>query len=40
MPDAAIDMLNEVAFEQTGTPVIEGDDPIEVDADTAKGILT
>ena len=40
MPDGAIDMLNEVAFEHTGAPVIEGDDPIQVDAATAKELVT
>ncbi|MDP2606207.1 MAG: TerB N-terminal domain-containing protein [Deltaproteobacteria bacterium] len=40
MPDGAIDMLNEAAFEHTGAPVIEGDDPIQVDAATAKELVT
>lgn len=40
LPDAAIDMLNETAFELLGGPVLEGDDPIRVDAATAKELLT
>ncbi|MCI0720148.1 MAG: TerB N-terminal domain-containing protein, partial [Acidobacteria bacterium] len=40
LPDGAIDTLNEVAFEVTGVPVIEGDDPIQIDSATAKELLT
>jgi TerB-C domain len=40
MPDGAIDTLNEAAFEHVGAPVIEGDDPIQVDAATAKELVT
>lgn len=40
LPDGAIDTLNEAAFEHVGAPVIEGDDPIQVDAATAKELLT
>jgi hypothetical protein len=36
MPDGAIDILNEAAFECAGGPLLEGDDPIFVDAETAK----
>jgi uncharacterized tellurite resistance protein B-like protein len=36
MPDGAIDVLNEAAFEHAGGPLLEGDDPIFVDAETAK----
>jgi uncharacterized tellurite resistance protein B-like protein len=39
MPDGAIDTLNEAAFEHIGGPVLEGDDPIQVDAATAKELL-
>ncbi len=40
MPDGAIDALNEAAFEHTGSPVLEGDDPLQVDAATAEGLMT
>ncbi len=40
LPDGAIDTVNEAAFEHVGGPVLEGDDPIQVDAATAKGLLT
>jgi uncharacterized tellurite resistance protein B-like protein len=40
MPDAAIDHLNEAAFEQAGAPVLEGDDPMQVDPMIAKELLT
>jgi hypothetical protein len=40
LPDGAIDTLNETAFEHTGSPVLEGDDPIQVDPITAKELLT
>jgi uncharacterized tellurite resistance protein B-like protein len=39
LPDGAIDTLNEVAFEHTGGPVLEGDDPIEIELTTAKELL-
>jgi tellurite resistance protein len=31
LPDGAIDRLNETAFETCGAPLVEGDDPMEVD---------
>jgi uncharacterized tellurite resistance protein B-like protein len=40
LPDGAIDILNEAAFEHLGGPVIEGDDPMQVDAAIAKELLT
>jgi uncharacterized tellurite resistance protein B-like protein len=40
LPDGAIDTLNEAAFELAGVPVIEGDDPIQIDASAAKELLT
>jgi uncharacterized tellurite resistance protein B-like protein len=40
LPDGAIDTLNEAAFEHAGGPVLEGDDPIQVDAATTKELLT
>jgi uncharacterized tellurite resistance protein B-like protein len=40
LPDGAIDTLNEAAFDHSGGPVLEGDDPIQVDAATAKELLT
>ena len=39
LPDAAIDAINEAAFEHTGGPVLEGDDPIQIDAAAAKELL-
>jgi hypothetical protein len=39
MPDGAIDTLNEAAFEHIGGPVLEGDDPIQVDVAAAKELL-
>jgi TerB-C domain len=30
MPDGALDVLNEAAIEKCGEPLLEGDDPIEV----------
>lgn len=40
LPDGAIDSLNEAAFEHAGCPVLEGEDPIQVDSVTAKELLT
>jgi hypothetical protein len=40
LPDGAIDNLNEAAFEHAGGPVLEGDDPIQVDITMAKELLT
>jgi len=34
LPDGAFETLNEVAFERVGTPLFEGDDPIEIDLET------
>ncbi len=39
LPDGAIDTINEAAFDHTGGPVLEGDDPIQIDAATAKELL-
>ena len=39
MPDGAIDTLNEAAFEHIGGPVLEGDDPIQIDMAAAKELL-
>ena len=39
LPDAAIDAINEAGFEHAGGPVLEGDDPIQIDATTAKELL-
>ena len=39
MPEGAIDTLNEAAFEHIGGPVLEGDDPIEIDVAAAKELL-
>jgi hypothetical protein len=40
MPDGAIDIINERAFELAGSPVLEGDDPIEVDVAIAKELCS
>lgn len=40
LPDGAIDGVNEAAFEHTGAPVLEGEDPIHVDAAAARELLT
>ena len=39
MPEGAIDTINEAAFDHAGGPVLEGEDPILVDLETAKAIL-
>ncbi|WP_273943603.1 TerB N-terminal domain-containing protein [Kutzneria chonburiensis] len=36
LPDGALDLLNETAFDHTDGPLWEGDDPITIDPDTAK----
>ncbi len=40
MPEGAIDLLNEAAFAVVGAPVIEGDDPMQIDAAIAKELVT
>lgn len=40
LPDAALDALNEAAFERCGSALLEGDDPIEVNPDIAKELLS
>ncbi|WP_187365830.1 TerB N-terminal domain-containing protein [Trebonia kvetii] len=39
MPDGALEVVNEAAFELAGDPATEGSDPIEVNTDVAKEIL-
>jgi uncharacterized tellurite resistance protein B-like protein len=39
MPDGAIDMLNEVAYDTTGEPVIEGDDVLTVNTYAMEQLL-
>jgi tellurite resistance protein len=39
LPDGAIDTLNEAGFEHIGGPVLEGDDPIQIDTAAAKELL-
>ncbi len=39
MADGALDTLNEAAFEHIGGPVLEGEDPIDVDLKTAQELL-
>ena len=40
MPDGALEIINERAFELIGSPVLEGDDPIEVDVTIAKELCS
>lgn len=37
--DGAVELLNEVAFERYGCPLLEGDDPIEVDQDCLAALI-
>jgi hypothetical protein len=39
MPDGALEIVNEAAFEIAGDPATEGSDPVEVNTDVAKEIL-
>ena len=39
MPDGALEIVNEAAFDVTGEPATEGSDPVEVNTDVAKEIL-
>jgi uncharacterized tellurite resistance protein B-like protein len=39
LPDAALAVLNEAVMDQTGAPLCDGEDPIEIDAEIAKELL-
>ena len=39
LPDSALDLLNEAAYEHAGEPVVEGDDPLFINTDTAQELL-
>jgi tellurite resistance protein len=39
MPDGALEIVNEAAFDATGEPATEGSDPVEVNTDVVKEIL-
>lgn len=39
MPDGALEIVNEAAFEVAGDPATEGSDPVEVNTDVAKEVL-
>lgn len=39
MPDGALEIVNEAAFELAGDPATEGSDPVEVNTDVVKEIL-
>jgi hypothetical protein len=39
MPDGALDALNEASFEHIGAPILEGEDPIDLDSQAAKELL-
>jgi hypothetical protein len=40
LPDGALDMINEAAYEICDEPLTDGDDPILVDMDVAKEMIT
>lgn len=40
MPEGAIDVLNEAAYEACGEPVLYGDDPVEVNRNTVKELAS
>lgn len=39
LPDGALEILNEAAFERCGAPLLEGDETIEIDPDILKELL-
>ena len=39
LPDGALEIVNEAAFDATGEPACEGSDPVEINSDAAKEIL-
>lgn len=39
LPDGAFDLINELAFDQYDCPLLEGDDPIEINDEVLQGIL-
>jgi uncharacterized tellurite resistance protein B-like protein len=39
MPDGALEIVNEAAFEAAGEPACEGTDPVEINSDAVKEIL-
>jgi tellurite resistance protein len=39
MPDGALDRINEAAFEMTGEPAVEGEDPLEINHDALGAML-
>jgi hypothetical protein len=39
MPDGALEIVNEAAFELAGDPATEGSDPVEVNTDVVREIL-
>jgi uncharacterized tellurite resistance protein B-like protein len=39
LPAGAIETINDAAFEVTGAPLLEGDDPVELDGDVLKELL-
>ena len=39
MPDGAMEIVNEAAFDAAGEPACEGSDPVEINTDVAKEIL-
>ena len=39
MPDGALEIVNEAAFDATGQPGVQGSDPVEINSDAAKEIL-
>jgi hypothetical protein len=39
MPDGALEVINEAAFERCGVPLLEGDETIEVDGQILEEML-
>ena len=40
LADGAYEMLNEVAFERADSPLLEGEDPVEVDLEVLRELQT
>jgi hypothetical protein len=39
LPDGAIDRLNEAAYDAAGDPLVEGEDPIDINTEVAQEML-
>lgn len=40
LPDGALEVLNDASFDRHGVPVVEGDDPLDVDLETLRSWIT